>query len=73
MGVNMYQPDDDLERKTAVEELLAENEALRVKSEELIAKNEELIAKNEELIAKNEELKAKLGTSSHHNNVTQPD
>ena len=55
----MYQPDDDLERKTAVEELLAENEALRVKSEELIAKNEEL--------------KAKLGTSSHHNNVTQPD
>lgn len=68
----MCRLDDDLELKTKIEELIAENEALTVKSKELIQENEELIAKNEELIARNQVLKAKLGASTPARSLTEP-
>ncbi|HEY9901240.1 MAG TPA: hypothetical protein V6D43_02215 [Candidatus Sericytochromatia bacterium] len=71
-GVHVCRLDDNLELKTKIEELIAENEALTVKSKELIKENEELIAKNEELIAKNQALKAKLGVSTPPLLIAQP-
>ncbi len=68
----MCRLDDNLELKTKIEELIAENEVLTAKSKELIKENEELIAKNEELIAKNQAFKATLGVSTLVLLIAQP-
>ena len=68
----MCHPDDDLEIKTTIEELIAENEAITAKSEELIEKNKELIIENEALIAKNQDLKARLRESTPAQPANEP-